>query len=174
LAAAFTAYPGGVIDGGEIVILAIKPSMWRPLFDSGAWLVVSCVLAVLVSVLGSPLPTVSSATATQLVLLAGLARLGVALARWAPRWHLLTNRRTIDIRGLRTPQVTSCPLVAIRNTYVRRSPVESAAGVGTILFVPTGDAQTPFAWRSVAQPDSVHAKIRRAIENAIDLHACTS
>ena len=41
----WTALPSGVVDGGEIVLLAIKPSMWRPLLDSAPWLIVCSTFA---------------------------------------------------------------------------------------------------------------------------------
>ena len=42
-AATWTTLPGGVVEGGEIVILAIKPSMWRWLIDSAPWIVTALV-----------------------------------------------------------------------------------------------------------------------------------
>jgi len=170
VASVFTGLPGGVIDGGEIVLLAIKPSMWRPLFESANWLIAGCLLAGILATLAQPIPGLTMLSTVQVLLAVGFGRLGVALAQWAPHWHVLTNRRIIDVCGVRSLRISSCPLVDIRNTYVRRSAPERLNGVGTILFVTTETTATPHAWRSIAEPDAVHAKIRRAIENAIDAH----
>jgi hypothetical protein len=166
----WAAFPGGVVDGGEIVILAIKPSMWRPVLESAAWLVTSWLLAAVLTWFGRPIPGLSITATAQLVLLVGLARLAVAIVRWIPTWYVLTNRRIIDIQGARTPKATSCALIDIRNTYQRPTPVERQLALGTILFVSNRDGRQPRPWRSIAKPDEVHARIRRAIEHAIDQH----
>ncbi|MEK6674885.1 MAG: hypothetical protein AABZ47_04425 [Planctomycetota bacterium] len=163
-----TAFPGGVLHGDEIVLLAIKPSMWRPVFVSGPWLLTALGLAAVSISFGQPLPGLSLTATAQTILLIGLARLGWSVACWLPRWHVLTNRRIVDIRGIRHPSVQFRSLVDIRNTYVRRSLVERLTGSGTVLFVPKESSNPPVVWRSIAQPDFVHAKIRRAIENALD------
>ena len=160
--------PGGVVDGGEIVLLAIKPSLWRPVFDSAPWLVTSALLAIALTWLGTPVPGLSLALTAQVVLLVGLGRLGVAVVRWVPTWYVLTNRRTLYIHGVRTPKVISCLLVKVRNTYLRRSVVERTAGLGSIIFVTDRSGESPQVWRSIPKPDEVHRRIRRAIEQAID------
>ncbi len=72
--ATVAALPSGAIGGGEIVLLAIKPSMWRPVFESGSWLVTTIVLAVVLAALGQPIPGLSLAATSRLILLVGLAR----------------------------------------------------------------------------------------------------
>lgn len=168
VAARWTMLPGGVIDGGEIVVLAIKPSLWQPVFDSAAGLVISVLLAVVVTTLGVPLPGLSAATTAQLVLLIGFTGLGLAIVRWTTTWHVLTNRRIIDIHGVRTPRIAACLLVHVRNTYLHTSVAEKVTRLGTVTFVTDEADRLPHLWRSIAHPDEVHAKIRRAIENAID------
>ena len=168
VAARWTTLPGGVVDGGEIVVLAIKPSMWRPVFDSAHWLVICSLLAATLTSLGTPLPGLSLTTTAQLVLFVAVARLGVAVVRWIPTWYVLTNRRVIDVRGVREPRITACSLVAVRNTYVRSSIAETCTSLGTITFVTDEPGDAPHVWQSIAQPHAVHAQIRRAIENAID------
>ncbi len=168
VAARWTTLPGGLIDGGEIVVLAIKPSLWRPVFDSAAWLAASAVLAVVLTTLGIPLPGLSVTTTAQLVLLLGFSSLGLAVVRWTTTWHVLTNRRIIDIHGVRTPRIAACLLVHVRNTYVHTSLAEKMTRLGTITFATDEADRLPHLWLSIANPDEVHAKIRRAIENAID------
>ncbi|MEK6797561.1 MAG: hypothetical protein AABZ12_01200 [Planctomycetota bacterium] len=164
----WTSLPGGVVDGGEIVILAIKPSMWRPLSDSAAWVVTATFLALALTILGRPLPGLSVTTSAQVILLLGFSRLGMAIVRWVPTWYVLTNRRIIEIHGVRTPRIHAVPLVGVRNTYVRLSSWERYIDVGTISYVTTNTDEAPGCWQSVSQPEAVHSQIRRAIEQAID------
>ena len=160
--------PGGVINGGEIVILAIKPSMWRPLFDSAAWMVGSWIIAALLTFLGKPITGLSMTTTVQIVLMGGTVGLGVAILRWIPTWYVLTNRRIIHIHGIRTPRIDSVELLEIRNTFVQYGIEEKLTNLGSITFVMDKAASRPRTWRSIQRPLEVHARIRRAIENAID------
>ena len=173
-AARWGTLPGGITDGGEVIVLAIKPSMWRPVFDSAAWLVITMVLAITLTILGTPLPGLSLTATAQIVWLIGLGRLGVAVVfRWMPTWYVLTSRRLIDIRGVRAPRISSCRLIDVRNTYLHTLGVEKLTGLGTITYVTSRDDEPPHHWRTIAKANLVHAEIRRAIENAIDHHTPT-
>lgn len=171
VATRWTALPGGVIDGGEIILLAIKPSMWRPLFDSVPWLVTCCVLAGVLTWLGRPIAGLSLPATAQVILLVAGARLGFAVVRWVPMWYVLTNRRILTIRGVRSPRVLACLLVDIRNTRAHSSPAEKMAHLGSITFVTDPTDETSHLWQSIVKPDDVHAGIRRAIANAMDQQA---
>jgi hypothetical protein len=160
--------PGGLIAGGEIIVFAIKPSMWRPVFVSAPWLVVTCLLALALTLLGTPFPGLSLTLTAEAVLLVGLARLGFAVIRWIPRWYVLTNRRVIDICGVRSPRIWFCALIDVRNTYLDVPPAERITGLGSISFVTDHPDEPPRIWRSIAKPNEIHARIRQAIENAID------
>ncbi len=160
--------PGGLVDGGEIIMLAIKPSMWRPFFDSIGWLVACSLTAMVVTWLRSPFPGLSVTVTAQLILMIGLVQLGVAVARWISTWYVLTNRRVINIGGVRAPRISSCLLVDVRNTYLHVSAPERLAALGTITFASDDPHEAPRLWRSIAEPELVHGKIRRAIETALD------
>ncbi len=164
----WTTLPGEVLDGGEIVLLAIKPSMWRPVFDAAPWLVTCCLLVVMLTWLGSPFSGWTLPATTQAILLVALARLAVGVVRWVPRWYVLTNRRIIDVRGIRSPRISSCPLLDIRTTHMEQSPLEGFTQLGTIVFVTDHEDQVSHIWQSVKDPRDVHARIRRAIENSLD------
>ena len=168
VATAWTSLPGGVVDGGEIVILAIKPSMWKPAIDSVPWLIAAGIAAGLLAWLRLPLPGLSLALTLQLVLGIGFARLGLAIARWIPTWHVLTNRRIIDVHGVRAPVIDACSLIDIRNTYLRIGLLEQPLRIGSIAFVQSHETDAPRLWPMIPRPDEVHAQVRRAIENALD------
>lgn len=160
--------PGGVVDGGELILLAIKPSLWRPLFESALWIAACGVLAFAVLRAGRPIPGFSMSATVQLIIFVGFLRLGWAISRWIPRWFVLTNRRIMDIEGIREPRIWSCPLIETRNTYLNANLIEKITGLGTITVVTEHGNQPPRFWQSIAKPEEVHAAMRRAIENAID------
>ena len=163
--------PHEIIDGGEIVLLAIKPSMWRPLFDSLPWVVVCGALAVFMVTVRTTLPGLSVAVSAQVVVLIAAVRLAVAIVHWVPTWYVLTNRRILNVHGVRTPRYVTCRLADIRNTHVNISPTEKMTHTGSILFVTCDSDKVAYIWRSIPQPDAAHQRIRRAIEDALDQHS---
>jgi hypothetical protein len=171
ITAAWTTLPGGVVDGGEIVVMAIKPSMWRPLLASAPALAICMLAAGVVAGLAEPLGGLSPAVLAQIILLIALARLAIAIALWIPTWYVLTNRRVIHIEGVREPRIGSIPLVEVRNTYLHVSPGERVTRLGTITMVTDQSERPAMIWQSVSRPSEVHAKLRRAIEDAIDRHS---
>jgi len=58
--------------------------------------------------------------------------------------------------------------VEVRNTYLNASVPERVARVASIRFVSKHSDRLPCVWEFVPKPELVHAKIRRAIENALD------
>lgn len=166
----WTSLPDEIIDGGEMIVLAIKPSMWRPLFDSTPWLIMAAVLSVTLAVVGKPIPGLSVSLSVQIVLVLGVARLGIAIIRWVPTWYVLTNRRVMCVHGVRTPQVHSLALIEVRNTYLNATAPEKLIGLGTISLVSNEPRHAPLIWMSITRSREIHEKIRRAIQNAIDQH----
>ncbi len=168
LTSTWTSLPGGVVDGSELVLLAIKPSMWRPILESAPWLVMCGLVALIVAWGNRPLPGLSVAMTAQVVMLVAFSRLGVAVVRWVPAWYVLTNRRAIEIRGVRAPRISALLLQHVRNTYLQSSPGEKLARLGTVTFVTDVPDQATQRWQSVSRPEQVHVVIRRAIEQSID------
>jgi membrane protein YdbS with pleckstrin-like domain len=165
-AAAWHALPQELIDGGEIVILAIKPSMWRPLLDSWPWILTACVFALITTTWPATIPGLSVMATAQVILLVAACRLGVAIVRWIPTWYVLTNRRILTIQGVRAPRFTACPLPAIGNVELSTTPSERLTRLGTVLFAAQDERTVIQLWRSIARPEEIHARVRRAIDEA--------
>jgi len=160
--------PSGVIDGGEIVLMAIKPSVWSPVLEALPWLLSTAGFSALILVLRLALPGLTPSGSAQLVLAIGFVRLLVGIVRWVATWYVLTNRRILDVRGARSPRIGAMPLVDIRNTYVKASATERLVGVASISLVSKRAGDPHRMWEFVPKPELVHAKIRRAIEHALD------
>jgi hypothetical protein len=106
--------------------------------------------------------------AAELACLMIAARVGVALLRWVSRFYVLTNRRVMRLRGVFRADVCSCLLLDVRNTRVIRGLHERAAKLGTLEFISDKLAGLDPHWYNIAKSDEVHARVRRAIERAID------
>ena len=160
------AVPSHVIDGGEIILLAIKPSMWRPVFDALPCLLTCAALVAVVLWREFPLPGLSMTATIQMIFLIVGVRLGMAVVRWVPTWHMLTNRRVINIQGVRAPRVSSCPLKGVCGVSLTASPLEKITSLGTISFETTPDNGPLNQWESVASPNEVRDAIKRAVHDA--------
>ena len=156
--------PADILDGGEIVLLAIKPSLWFVVFDSARWIVVGALLLILAAV--TPLRPIdlSVPSITQLAFLIMAGRMGVGLLRWVSQFYVLTNRRIMRLRGVFKADIHSCPLLRIRRTGVSVGLHERITNLGTIHFFVDAEPNPDLHWRQVAHADEVHDRIRRAID----------
>lgn len=160
--------PLELLDGGELVILAIKPSLWFVLFDSMKWLAACAVVLLGAALAGGRLEWVSYAALAEGTVLVVACRLGVAVLRWVSRFYVLTNRRILRLHGVLKAHVLDLPLTDVLNTRVTRSWPERWAAVGTLRFACQQAERHDPTWHNIAEPDAVHAQVRRAIERALD------
>ena len=162
----WTTLPGGVVEGGEIVVLAIKPSMWLWLFDSVPWLVMCTALGVILTALNRPFLGLSPTGTLQILALVAFARVSFAMLRWIPTWYVLTNRRLIDVRGVRAARIRSCPLINVSDVLLEESTLEKAAKLGSIYFELDSSEAHAYVWQSIQAPKDVFATVRTTINNA--------
>ena len=161
--------PSHLLDGGEVVVLAIKPSLWTVLFGSFQWLCGAAVVIVLDRWFSHALSAALHVPVIQVAVALAALRVGLAVMQWVSRVYVLTNRRIMRIRGVFRADLFACPLVQIIGSQVTAGPHEAALRLGTIRFN-TGHTTGDGSWYHVARPDEVHAEIRRALERAIDRH----
>ncbi len=162
--------PGEFLDGGEIVILTLKPSVWFMVLVSMPWLLAAGTLLLAAPLLDRLHPMFSQRAMMQLAVVITVARLTVALLQWGSRLFVLTNRRVMSYRGIAQVALFEAPLVHIRNTYVNIRWFERLCNAGSIGFSLTGSKSVDAWWDGISNPDEVHAKVRRAIERALDHH----
>ncbi len=161
--------PADLLDGGEIILLAIKPSPWFVLLEPLKWVVAALLmLALMPHVCPPSMLGLSQFVWMQFILLGLGARVLVALMRWGSRFYVLTNRRVMTVRGVRRPSVWSCPLVRVRNTRLSATADEQIARLATIDFIPDQAPPEPSRWTHVVHPADVHVQIRKAISRALD------
>lgn len=163
--------PAQLLDGGEVVILAVKPSLWFLVFDPIRWVAVSVLLLLGVAWLAqSSLWDVSLNAVAPVVGIALGLRLLVSVLRWVSRVYVLTNRRVMCICGVLRPDIWECVLVRVRNTRLTAEPQEKLVGLGTIEFITEEQPAPQRAWRYISRSEEVHAEVRKAIQHALDHH----
>lgn len=166
-AAAQSLAPAGVLEDGEIVLLAIKPSAWFVPLISWPVLLAAGVVAAgvqfLSGVLGSPAwrHTLLTACATATVL-----RLVIAAVQWTGRLYMLTNRRVLTIRGVVRPVIAGCRLKQISSVLPAAILLERGLGLGSLLFDLAGGDGAELNWLHVNRPAEVLRTVQEAIGRA--------
>jgi hypothetical protein len=165
----------GLLDDGEVVLLAIRPSPWWVILTSLPVLLPAAAVAagawVFADRLAEELPLerllgLCAAAATLRLLWAGVQGLS--------RLYLLTNRRLLQVSGLRRTEVRQCLLVRVKSTEVSASPPERMVGIGTVLIRAAGESTDGAddvrcrvePWVGVARPQQVREQIDRAAGRA--------
>lgn len=156
--------PAHLLDGGEIVILAIKPSAWFVLLAASRWILTGLGLAILANT--KFVPHASQWWLWQLGFwIAGL-RIGWAMLEWVSRLYVLTNRRVMRLRGVFNVELFECALDRIQNTYITLSVGERITRTGSISFQTAGGPGGEASWLTIARPLETHEKLREAIHKA--------
>jgi len=161
--------PAHLLDGGEIIILAIKPSLWFIVFTSIRWLAAMVVVILLSGWLGGWLGGrlhFSSTLIVQGAAVLAAARVGLAVLQWVSRLYVLTNRRIMRLTGILNVDLFECPLTKIQNTYLTLAWYERLTGVGTISFATAGTGGVEASWLNVNNPLELHERVRSAIHRA--------
>jgi hypothetical protein len=161
------AVPAHLLNEGEQIILAIKPSLWFIVFRSAPLILI---LFLFLLGFGYFFPVESlggwSRTIHQGVAIVIFLQLLSAVLQWTSRLYVLTDRRIMRVRGIVNIDVFECPLMKIQNTYITLAWYERLFGLGTILFATAGTAGLEAAWQNISQPLEVHELIRKAIFEA--------
>lgn len=158
--------PAHLLDGGEVVHFAIKPSLWFIPIDSTRWLASGLLLA-----LAANLTWLADQAwyLYQAALWMCLIRLGWATLQWVSRLYVLTNRRVMRLRGVFNVELFECPLHRIQNTWLTLSLAERLTRIGSITLQTAGGSATAggaVSWRMISRPLEVHEKLRAAINRA--------
>lgn len=165
--------PEGLLDGDEIVLLAVKPSLWYILLRSGSWLLgCASVVALTWWLSRHGFPPDVARLGLQTGVAIALVRVTVAMFQWASRLYVLTNRRVMRIKGVLHVNVFECPLPKIQNTHLSFSPSQRILRIGTIHIDTAGVIGGTAAWEHIAQPALVHTRLRNAIARS-DRRGCS-
>ena len=159
--------PAHLINEGEQIILAIKPSLWFIVFHSVPLIIILGLFLIgLRTFFPADVFDSWSRTIHQIVALAILVQLVVSTLQWISRLYVLTDRRILRIRGIINIEIFECPLIKIQNTYLTLAWYERLLSLGSIFFATAGTAGVEASWMNINQPLEVHELIRSAIRDA--------
>jgi uncharacterized membrane protein YdbT with pleckstrin-like domain len=155
------AIPAHLLDGGEIVELKIKPSMWFIVFTSFRTLLATGLIIAFSAHLTSF--GLSQPLLVKAAFGLATARLVVGALQWVSRLYVLTNRRVMCVRGIFNVDIFECQLTRIQNTFLSLTLYERLLSLGTIGFATAGTGGVEAAWENVNHPLEVHERVRAAI-----------
>ena len=162
-----TIVPARLLDGGEVVILAVKPSGWFCLLTSLPVMGVSAAFIAAACFASRTLPPPLEAGSIIIFWVGILAvRLGAAWFQWMGRLYVLTNRRVLRVSGALRREVAGCPLRVIARAAVSTSPPERLLGVGSLTFESPEPAAAGVHWAHISHPAEVQQIVNEAISRA--------
>jgi uncharacterized membrane protein YdbT with pleckstrin-like domain len=155
--------PERVLEDGEIVILAVKPSGWLLLLASVPVWSVAAAIAVLAWLLRARLRGgLDASTIVALCVVAGAVRLVVAVLQWYARLYVLTDRRVLRLRGVLREELWQCPLKKVLRVHLVAAAGERLTGTGSLVFETEGRCAADSAWACLSRA----AEVRRMVEEA--------
>ncbi|MEC9156722.1 MAG: PH domain-containing protein [Planctomycetota bacterium] len=156
-----------VLQDGETVILALRPSPWFILVD-GSWvyfasIFVALLLAWLAHQPWSPVILPESQIFPLLATVLSI-RIVWKFLDWANRVYVLTDQRIMRRRGVIQYSLIEAPLDRIQHSAIFTRVVERVLGLGTIGFATAGSGRFEVIWEMIANPIEIHRKVNDAID----------
>lgn len=160
-----TLVPERVLDEGEIVILAMKPSAWFVLIISWPVIVVAG-LVVAAGLIAGRVMNLPGETIAMLAFAASCFRIVIASLQWMSRLYVLTNLRLMRITGMMKPEVFACPLRKIRDVQLQAVLGERMLGIGSLFFSIDNEQTPESSWTNISHPEDVLKTVKQAISDA--------
>jgi hypothetical protein len=152
------------LNRGEIILLALKPSLWFiPLTSGPVLAMITITLSVLLHFTSA---TSGRRLEIDLAMIVAVLRITWSILTWMGRLYLLTDLRLLRLGGVFTTDVVSCPLRKVAGVRLLPTNAERLAGVGSIYILPRDQDHPPMFWQTVAQPVLVQKEILAAISRA--------
>ena len=154
-----------LLDGGEVILLATRPSGWFVLLASWPVLAVAALVCATTAI-GHKASSISLPWRSVFFLCGVITsiRLALACTEWVGQLYILTTQRVLRLSGVFKATIDDCPLRTIAETVTAASGTERMLGVANLLFKDDqGQALEP-TWTCLARPD----EIRQAVEDAIN------
>jgi hypothetical protein len=154
-----------ILRDGEIVLLALKPSIWFILLQS-----LPVTLAILIAYFIARAFTglLARPAYVEAMLILVAARFVWATMHWMGRWYVLTDQRIIRVAGVFRIDVYDCALRKIAHTQLTTTLREQAFRLASIEFHPKDSAERANVgvWQMISHPERIHERINEAIQRA--------
>jgi hypothetical protein len=153
-----------IIRDGEIVLLALKPSLWFILLSSLRFIAAVLILALAAIAWEGSRHREWYYIQAALFLVAG--RIMWAVLAWMGRLYVLTDMRIIRLSGVFRVEIFDCALRKVARTQVTTVVKERITATGSIEITPEDENYPPGVWQTIKKPQEVHDLITRTIQKA--------
>ena len=153
-----------LLDGGEVILLATRPSGWFVLLTSWPVLAMALMVAVATTVVHKAVD-ISLPWQSIFFVCSGVGsiRVAFACAEWVGRLYILTTRRVLRVRGVIRAAIDGCPLREIATANLTASAAERPLGVASLSFEDDQGRPLEPTWTCLARP----AEVLEAVQDAI-------
>ncbi len=157
--------PEDLIQGGEIIVLLLKPSPWYILLGCLGHLlfIIGCTAVAYLAANDFLYGFFTQSEALAAGLLALLGRLTWQTLDWYFQLYVLTDRRIVTRSGILRRYLFETQLKNLQHTYMLQSLRERVCRLGTIALATAGTSAPESFWLMVARPAAVHRKIIQSI-----------
>lgn len=157
--------PADLLQGGEIIIMILKPSplyiiLWC--FGQILGLLVTAWIANYVHDYFD-LDIFYPRTLWMVVGTVVAVRLIYQFFDWLSRTYILTDRRVISMQGIMRIRIFQCTLKQVQHTDMLFSIRERCFGLGTIVISTAGTGGSESFWLMLRRPMAVHRKILQVL-----------
>jgi hypothetical protein len=153
-----------VIRDGEVVLLALKPSLWFILLSSLRFTAAVSIVALGLIASERRYNREWFWVEAAIFLIAG--RIMWAVLQWMGRLYVLTDMRVIRLSGVFRLEIFDCALRKVARTQVTVSVKERVCGTGSIEIVPSDEQCATGVWQTVPRPIEVNEMIVSTINRA--------
>jgi hypothetical protein len=158
--------PANLLQGGEIVFLAIKPSGWFVVLASLPLLASSAIVAGAVLGLQAYHESTPARTVVSLCAIVAVTRILLGCWQWLGRTYVLTNLRIVAVRGLLQVRWSAAALSEVRQAVLTATRPERLLGVGSIHCLVEPEGRPRVSWGTVARPAEVNQVVQEALRRA--------
>lgn len=160
--------PDNLLQGGEVIILLLKPSLW--------FILLGCLHTLSLTILAAmtlwavipllPYPYLSRNDIIIITLIIIGLRVFWQILEWLGRIYVLTDQRIIRIRGVIRIRIFETRLNKLQHTDLLLSLRERIFYIGTIAFSTAGSYSIEAYWEMINKPTAVHQQIIQTINRA--------
>ena len=163
-----TLLTGHVLRDGEVVLLALKPSLWFIVFQSILFAAAVVFGLLIARVFGDRLPLAHRVVYIEAAVFLIAGRVMWAVLQWMGRLYVLTDQRIIRLAGVFSVDIYDCPLRKVAGTQITTSMKERICRLGSIEIhsKETHKCCPAGAWQTIARPVEVNEQINAAIHKA--------
>jgi hypothetical protein len=154
-----------VLRDGEVVLLAVKPSVLFVPLVCMKYAAVVLILMIFAQIFNAELHY-HARTYHEIGVFLLAARLAVATLQWIGRLYILTDMRVIEVSGVFNAEVRECPLRKVARTRLIHTFRERMLFLGSVEVIPFDESYPVMVWQMVSRPKEIQKTIISAVRRA--------